>query len=120
MKKILIIEDDSLNLELFENFLEILGYEVASAATGQEGIELAQELRPVLLLIDYRLRGEMDGIEAARIIKKDPNLAHIPLIIITAHERPGDKDRAFAIGCEGYLVKPIRMEALKRLVYELT
>ncbi|MEQ8672383.1 MAG: response regulator [Aggregatilineales bacterium] len=120
MKTILIIEDDSLNLELFKNFLEMLGYDVASAATATDGIELARELTPVLILIDYRLRGDMDGIEAARIIKKDPNLVHVPLIIITAHERPGDKDRAFAIGCEGYMVKPIRMGELKQVILELT
>ena len=116
MKNILVVEDDILNLELFKNFLHTLGYDVIAARTAQESIEAAREYMPILILMDYRLSGDLDGLEAARIIKSDSELRHIPVVIVTAHNRPGDDKRAYAAGCEGFMVKPVHMQDLRRII----
>ncbi len=116
MAKILIIEDDNANLEMFTSFVKTMGHDVLSARHAQEGIEIAREEAPDIILIDFYLPGTIDGIQAIHLMKNDQKLATIPMIIITAHDSPRDRQRAFAAGAEGFLVKPVRIMELKELV----
>jgi two-component system cell cycle response regulator DivK len=105
MKKILIVEDNELNTELLLQLLED-DYELVTAGNGEGGLDLAAEMMPDLVLMDISLP-VMDGYEATRQIKADPKLSHIPIIALTAHAMAGDKEKALAAGCDGYLTKPL-------------
>jgi CheY-like chemotaxis protein len=104
--KILVVEDNSLNLELATDLLEACGFEVISAQTAEAGINLAQEAQPNLILMDLSLPG-MDGLEATKALKADPQTANIPIVAVTAHAMKGDEQKALDVGCEGYITKPI-------------
>lgn len=105
-KKILIIEDNPLNLELATDILETAGYVVCQAATAEKGIQLARSLQPDLILMDTSLPG-MDGLSATRILTQEESTEHIPIISLTAHAMEGDKEKALAAGAKAYLIKPI-------------
>ncbi len=105
-KKILIVEDNPMNLELATDLLEASGYFVIQARTAEEGIKLARVEFPDLILMDISLPG-MDGLEATRNVKQDPTTKDIPVIAMTAHAMKGDKEKALASGCAGYITKPI-------------
>ena len=109
MKKILIVEDVQFNMDLLIQLLED-DYEVVTAEDGLRGIALAEQERPDLILMDISLPA-LNGYEATRRIKSRPDLAHIPIIALTAHAMSGDEDRAKAAGCDDYLTKPLN-EAL--------
>ena len=104
--KILIVEDNPVNLELFQDLIELEGYEVVSAITGREAIEKAKREMPDIILMDIQLPG-MDGWEATTILKKTPETKDIPIIALTAHAMEGDKGKAFDLGCDSYISKPI-------------
>ena len=104
--KVLVVEDNPLNLELATDLLEVAGFEVISAQTGEAGIKLAREAQPDLILMDLSLPG-MDGIEATKALKADPQTSGIPIVAVTAHAMKGDEQKALAAGCEGYITKPI-------------
>jgi CheY-like chemotaxis protein len=104
--KILLVEDNPFNQELATDLLEASGFEVISAQTGEAGIKLAREARPDLILMDLSLPG-MDGIEATKALKADPQTSGIPIVAVTAHAMKGDEQKALAAGCEGYITKPI-------------
>jgi CheY-like chemotaxis protein len=104
-KKILIIEDNVLNLELATVLLEANGFAVASALTAEEGLRLARELSPDLVLMDFSLPG-MDGLSATKQLKKDPNTRHLAIVGLTANAMKGDEEIALEAGCDGYLTKP--------------
>jgi len=104
--RVLVVEDNEDNLQLVRFLLEHNGYAVISARNGREGLAVAQKELPNLILMDLSLP-EMDGWEAARQLKCDPNTAYIPLLALTAHTLPGDRKRAFSIGFDGYISKPI-------------
>ena len=104
--KVLLVEDNPLNLELATDLLEASGFEVISAQTGEAGIKLAREAQPDLILMDLSLPG-MDGIEATKALKADPQTSGIPIVAVTAHAMKGDEQKALAAGCEGYVTKPI-------------
>ncbi len=106
MCRVLIIEDNPLNLELARDLLEAAGYEVASALTARQGMDLVQQYSPDLILLDVALP-DMDGLEAARRIKADPALMAIPVVALSAHAMPRDRDLALQAGCNGYITKPI-------------
>jgi two-component system, cell cycle response regulator DivK len=106
MKRILLIEDNPLNLELATDLLEAHDYIVSQAQTAEEGLRLARETSPDLILMDISLPG-MDGLEAARGLKSDPLTRHLPVIALTAHAMKGDAELAREAGCDGYLTKPI-------------
>lgn len=114
-KKILIIEDNALNLELALDLLEAAGYTVLSADAAEEGIQLARTCRPDLVLMDVSLPG-MDGLEATSALKRDPITAGIPIVALTAHAMKGDEEKAMAAGCAGYLTKPIDTRSFTRTV----
>jgi len=105
-KKILIIEDNQLNLELATDLLEVNGFEVASAQTAEEGLRMARELLPNLVLMDFSLPG-MDGLSATKNLKTDPATRHLTVVGLTAHAMKGDEELALNAGCDGYLTKPI-------------
>jgi CheY-like chemotaxis protein len=115
--RILVVEDNPLNLELASDLLEASGFEVISARTGEAGIKLAQEAQPHLILMDLSLPG-MDGIEATKALKANAQTGHIPIIAVTAHAMKGDEQKALAVGCEGYITKPIDTRMFPVLVLQ--
>ena len=110
MKKILIVEDVELNVELLVQLLED-DYELVTASDGAKGVALAEQARPDLILMDMSLP-VMDGWEATRRIKANTALKHIPIIGLSAHAMSGDEAKARAAGCDGYLTKPLNDELL--------
>jgi CheY-like chemotaxis protein len=105
MKKILIVEDVELNLDLLVQLLED-DYTLLTARDGVYGVELAVQEQPDLILLDMSLP-LMDGWEAASRIKADPKSSHIPIIGLSAHAMSGDRAKALAAGCDDYLTKPL-------------
>ena len=110
MKKILVVEDVEFNRDLIVQLLED-DYQVLTAADGAEGIRLAQQERPDLILMDLSLP-VIDGWEATRRIKATEALKGIPIIALTAHAMQGDEDKARDSGCDDYLSKPLHEDLL--------
>jgi CheY-like chemotaxis protein len=104
--RILIIEDNVLNLELATDLLEANGFVVSSAQTAEEGLRMARELMPDLVLMDISLPG-MDGLSATKNLKADPATRHLAVVGLTANAMKGDEEIALNAGCDGYLTKPI-------------
>ena len=104
--RILIIEDNPMNLELAADLLEAVGYPVARATTAEQGIQEAQADPPALILMDVSLAG-MDGLTATRILRQAEPTKAIPIVALTAHAMTGDEEKALAAGCNGYITKPI-------------
>ncbi len=104
--KILYIEDNEQNMYLVTFILEKHGYEICAATDGQEGIDLAARIRPDLILLDIQLPC-MDGYTVARQLRTNPDLAAIPIVAVTSYAMAGDRDKALAAGCNGYIEKPI-------------
>jgi CheY-like chemotaxis protein len=115
--RILIVEDNPLNLELATDLLEASGFEVICAQTGEGAIKLALEAQPHLILMDLSLPG-MDGIEATKALKANAQTSHIPIVAVTAHAMKGDEQKALAVGCEGYITKPIDTRMFPVLVLQ--
>jgi CheY-like chemotaxis protein len=109
-KKILIIEDNDLNMKLVRTVLRD-HYEIAGADTAEQGIEIAREWLPDLVLMDIQLPG-MDGLAATRIIKGDPRTNGLKIVALTAFALEGDEKKARDAGCIGYLTKPINTRSL--------
>jgi two-component system, cell cycle response regulator DivK len=107
--KILLIEDNPNNRYLVSFLLEGRGHEVVPAHDGPAGIALALSLKPALILLDIQLP-EMDGHEVARRLKADLASATIPIVAVTSFAMSGDRERALAAGCDGYIEKPIDPE----------
>lgn len=108
-KRILVIEDNQQNMYLTTFMLERSGYEVIQAWDGQQGIAAAIRSVPDLILLDIQLP-EMDGYAVAKALKKDPNLAGVPIVAVTSYAMAGDRERILASGCNGYIEKPINPE----------
>ena len=104
--KVLLVEDNPMNLELATDLLEACGIEVIAANSGEAAIKLAQEQKPNLILMDLSLPG-MDGLQATAALKANPQTRLIPVVAVTAHAMKGDEQRALDAGCEGYITKPI-------------
>jgi CheY-like chemotaxis protein len=114
-EKILIVEDNPMNLELATDLLEAAGYFVIQAGTAEEGIKLARADFPDLILMDIGLPG-MDGLEATGVLKQDLATKDIPVIALTAHAMQGDEEKALAAGCAGYITKPVDTRAFSKTV----
>jgi two-component system, cell cycle response regulator DivK len=110
-EKILVVEDNPVNMELTADILGAAGYTVLQAENAERGIALARTERPALILMDVRLPG-MDGLSATEILKAEPETRAIPVVALTAHAMKGDEAKALAAGCEGYITKPIDTRAL--------
>jgi CheY-like chemotaxis protein len=105
-KTILVIEDNQLNMKLVKTLLQIQKHQVLEAESAENGLEIAKEQLPDLILMDIQLPG-MDGLEATRIIKEDPELMNIPVVALTSFAMQGDEEKAISAGCAGYITKPI-------------
>jgi signal transduction histidine kinase len=116
-RRILYVEDDVSSRMLVKQVLHSAGYEVMEAENGMAGIRLAQEVKPDLILMDINMPG-LDGYEAATKIKGLPGLAATPVIAVTANVVEGDRERALTAGCDGYLPKPIDIDALPDQIKE--
>ena len=117
-KRILIVEDNALNLELATEVLGAHGYIVLQARTAEEGLRLARSDRPDLILLDVRLPG-MDGLAAVRDLKEDARTSAIPTVAMTAQAMTGDEAEARLAGFDAYVTKPIDTRTLPRLVTRL-
>jgi CheY-like chemotaxis protein len=104
--RILIIEDNLLNLELAADLLEANGFVVYSAQTAEEALRMAREILPDLVLMDFGLPG-MDGLCATKELKANPATRHLTIVGFTAHAMKGDEGIALNAGCDGYMTKPI-------------
>ena len=110
MKKILVVEDVEFNRDLIVQLLED-DYEVLTAADGAEGLRLAEQERPDLILMDLSLP-VLDGWEVTRRIKANAALRRIPIIALSAHAMTGDEEKALQSGCDDYLAKPLDEDLL--------
>ncbi len=115
---ILIIEDNEKNRKLARDVLAFKGYRIAEAETGEEGVRLARELRPALVLMDIQLPG-INGIEALRQIRADEATRGIPVIAVTASAMQTDRQKIMAAGFDGYQSKPIAVKAFVAAVDEM-
>jgi two-component system, cell cycle response regulator DivK len=116
-KRILYVEDNFQNKRLVKKILEARGYEILEAEDGNQGVEVAKNEKPDLILMDISIPG-MDGIEATQVIKQNPETAHIPVVALTANAMRGDRERFLAAGCDDYLPKPISTPDLLRVIKE--
>ena len=105
-KKVLVVEDNELNMKLVVALLKMGQYSPLQASDAETGIQLARENNPDLILMDIQLPG-MDGLSAAGVIKKDKNLQGIPVVALTSYAMPGDEEKALKNGCASYITKPI-------------
>ena len=105
-KTVLIVEDNELNMKLFHDLLDAHGYKTLQTRNGMEALSLAREHRPDLILMDIQLP-EVSGLEVTKWLKEDDELAHIPVVAVTAFAMKGDEERIREGGCEAYISKPI-------------
>src|SRR5258707_13172061 len=111
MAKILLVEDNEMNLDMLSRRLEKRGHQVLVAMDGARGVELAHAEQPHLILMDMSLP-VMDGWEATRRIKANGDTNHIPVIALTAHAIAGDRERCLEAGCDEYENKPVKFPQL--------
>ena len=114
-RRILVVEDNPLNLKLVRDVLTAFEYEVVEAHSGEEGVELAGTCSPDLVLMDLQLPG-IDGYEALRLLRQDPRLGSVPVVAVTAFAMKEDRERTAREGFDGYLGKPISVRALPEQV----
>jgi CheY-like chemotaxis protein len=112
---ILIVEDNDKNRKLVRDLLQFYGYETVESETGEDGVRLAQEQAPALILMDIHLPG-MDGIAALRRLRADPRTRDIPVIAVTASAMTHDRKRIMDAGFDGYQPKPINVKEFPRAV----
>ncbi len=105
-KTILIVEDNDLNMKLFNDLLQAHGYETMQTMDGRDVLQMVTERRPDLIIMDIRLP-EISGLEVTKTLKADDSLKDIPVIAVTAFAMKGDEEKIREGGCEGYIAKPI-------------
>ena len=105
-KTILIVEDNELNMQLFNDLLEAHDYKILQTHDGMEALKIAREHKPDLILMDIQLP-EVSGLEVTKWIKEDKKLKSIPVIAVTAFAMKGDVEKILEGGCEAYIAKPI-------------
>jgi CheY-like chemotaxis protein len=105
--RVLVVEDNDMNMQLVEYLLEEGGYQIVKAASGEDALSIARSGEPVdLILMDIHLPG-IDGLSVVREMKTDDRTKAIPILALTAHAMRGDRDRFLEAGCDGYISKPI-------------
>lgn len=114
-KKVLIVEDNDLNMKLFNDLLEAHGYDTLQTRDGVEALKLARQHRPDLILMDIQLP-EISGLEVTKWLKEDDDLRAIPVIAVTAFAMKGDEEKIRGGGCEAYIAKPISVASFLRTV----
>jgi two-component system, cell cycle response regulator DivK len=119
-KRVLIVEDNDLNMKLFHDLLEAHGYDTLQTKDGLEALQLARQHHPDLILMDIQLP-EVSGLEVTKWIKEDDNLKSIPIVAVTAFAMKGDEEKIREGGCEAYIAKPISiahfLETVKRFLH---
>jgi CheY-like chemotaxis protein len=111
LNTILLVEDNEMNRDMLSRRLERKGYRVVTAVDGRQGVDLALQQRPDLILMDLSLP-VLDGWEATRLLKGSPDTVHIPVIALTAHAMASDQEKAFEAGCDDFDTKPVDLERL--------
>ena len=114
-KRILIVEDNELNMKLLRDVLEAYGYATITTAEGTTALTLARESRPDLILMDLQLP-DISGYDAVRRLKDDAETRPIPVVAVTAFAMVGDESKALTSGCDAYLAKPILLRDFLNLV----
>ena len=117
-KVILIVEDDPKSLKLFRDLLGVSGFATLTATDGKQGVELARMHKPALILMDVQMP-VMDGLQATRILKADPQTCGIPILSLTSHAMRDEEERILSAGCDGYMAKPIDTRAFLKVVNDL-
>jgi CheY-like chemotaxis protein len=118
MCRILLVEDNELNRDMLTKRLRHRGYEVILAANGRQGIDMARSQQPDVVLMDLSLP-EIDGWQAARILKNDAATCAIPVVALTAHAMLGDREKALEAGCDDYATKPLDLPLLVGMIERL-
>ena len=116
--RILIIEDNEKNLKLFSVIVKSLGYEILTAMNGEEGVKIAKEESPDLILMDIQMP-VMDGITAFNILKSDEKTKNIPVIALTSYAMAGDRERLLAAGFVDYISKPIDKDGFIKTIEDI-
>jgi two-component system, cell cycle response regulator DivK len=116
-KRILVVEDTEDNRQILRDLLTNAGFELIEAFDGEAGVQMATEHRPDLILMDIQLP-TLDGYEATRQIKANPDLQHIPVIAVTSYALSGDETKAVSVGCSGYVAKPFSPRVLLAKIRE--
>lgn len=111
MPRILIIEDNNDNRDMLSRRLRRHGFDVITASEGSSGIAMAQSEAPDLLLLDLNMP-DLDGWQITQMLKADPQTQHLPIIVVTADQVPGNRERLLEIGCADYHTKPIQLNVL--------
>jgi len=111
MIKVLIAEDNAVNRELLRELLELRGYSVLEACDGQEALQMVEQSRPEMLLLDIGMP-VMDGFAVIQRIRENPRLATLPVVAVTAYAMRGDQERILSCGFDGYLSKPVNVSSL--------
>jgi len=115
--RLLLAEDNEVNIQVLSDYLEASGYSLLVARNGSEAVQQARDEKPQLILMDIQMPG-MDGLEATRRIRQEPTLVNIPIIALTALAMPGDRERCLAAGADDYLTKPVNLELLIQKIRE--
>jgi two-component system cell cycle response regulator DivK len=118
-KTVLIVEDNELNMKLFNDLLEAHGFRTVQTRSGVEAVDLTRTHRPDLILMDIQLP-EVSGLQVMQWIKDDESLRHIPIIAVTAFAMKGDEEKIRQAGCEAYLSKPISVVKFLETVRNFT
>jgi two-component system cell cycle response regulator DivK len=117
-KSVLIVEDNDLNMKLFNDLLEAHGYSTLQTKDGVEALRLARQHRPDLILMDIQLP-EVSGLEVTKWLKEDDDLRTIPVVAVTAFAMKGDEEKIRNGGCEAYIAKPISVAGFMRTIERL-
>jgi CheY-like chemotaxis protein len=115
---VLLVEDNEANINTISSYLKAKGYQILSAKDGQSGIALAKAHQPDVIMMDIQMPG-MDGLEATRQLRLDPDLADTPIIALTALAMTGDREKCLAAGANEYLTKPVRLKELFQMLQTL-
>ena len=117
-KKVMIVEDNELNMKLFHDLLEAHGFATIQTKNGMEAVGLAREHRPDLILLDIQLP-EISGLEVTKQLKQDDELKSIPVIAVTAFAMKGDEEKIREGGCEAYIAKPISVTTFMETIQKV-
>ena len=118
LKKILVVEDNSINMRLIKMTLGNKGYSLLEATDGEEALAVAVKERPDLIIMDVRLP-KVNGLEVTRRLRQTPGLSQIPILALTAAAMKGNREEAIEAGCDAYIPKPINTRQLPEVVAEM-